>query len=301
MPRLRTWCTPLCTPRRVRASALVVSAKQRWFENGAAAFERVTGRPPGGYVCPLCLRVCTTLEDVKFEHAPPASVGGRRVCLTCDECNSTGGHSLDAELSRAERTRSWSRGTLGKPMRARAVVKGIPLNVDVDWRPEGVSIVGLPEYNDPANTAAHVSLATSGEPWVEPITITYQGYVEARARVGWLRSAYLVAFALMGYRYALQPELKIVRQQIQEPDATHIPRFSLHRGERESLTGTTIAWLTHPPAPTVYAPRSRERARLRVFPPSRRTTCDTVESRSCICVVNLGRGSENTSASATSR
>lgn len=225
-----------------------MNPKQRWFNDGADAFERATERAPGGYVCPLCLRVCTTLEDVTFEHAPPASVGGRRVCLTCDECNSTAGHSLDAELSRAERTRSWSRGTLGKPMRARAVVKGIPLNVDVDWRPEGVSIVGLPEYNDPANTAAHVSLATSGEPWVEPITITYPGYVEAKARVGWLRSAYLVAFALMGYRYALQPELKIVRQQIHEPDATHIPRFSLHRGERESLTGSTIAWLTHPPA-----------------------------------------------------
>lgn len=89
--------------------------RQRWFETGREAFERVTGEAVDGYVCPLCVRVCSTLDDVTLVDVPPKKVGDRRICLICDECNHTSGHTLDDELVRSYTYRDWSRGTLGRP------------------------------------------------------------------------------------------------------------------------------------------------------------------------------------------
>jgi hypothetical protein len=53
-----------------------------------------------------------------------------------------------------------------------------------------------------------------------------------RANVTWLRHAYLILFAIAGYRYIFQPGLGIVRKQIREPEAQHIPVFlAAHTGE----------------------------------------------------------------------
>ena len=110
--------------------------KRRWFEDGMQALERVIGEPAPGYVCPICRRWFTELEEVTFEHAPPRSVGGREVALTCRECNSGAGHGIDAELRKVQDLRDWNRGRLGKPLRARFAFGGVPLNVDVDRSPE---------------------------------------------------------------------------------------------------------------------------------------------------------------------
>jgi hypothetical protein len=45
------------------------------------------------------------------------------------------------------------------------------------------------------------------------------------ASVGWLRAAYLIAFATLGYLYILRQELEQVRQQIQDPQATILDRY----------------------------------------------------------------------------
>jgi hypothetical protein len=42
-------------------------------------------------------------------------------------------------------------------------------------------------------------------------------YAERTMRAGWLRAAYLVAFAALGYRYALDPTLAPVREQLASP------------------------------------------------------------------------------------
>src|SRR5262245_33016886 len=75
--------------------------KERWFDAGAAAFERVF---PGArarrfpdidnpYICPLCERPFprSAIEDgtLTFEDAPPKSYGGKPVALSCKGCNNS--------------------------------------------------------------------------------------------------------------------------------------------------------------------------------------------------------------------
>ena len=222
--------------------------KQRWFDAGREAAERASGRPAPGYGCPICARYFATPDDLTFEHAPPKKTGGREVALTCRECDSTSGHSTDAALARAHDVREWSRGRSPKPLRGRLTIDGVPVTVDVERTPEQVTILGLPEHSDPVNTAAHSEtferMAASGEPWVDPMHFSFAGFHERHARVALLRSAYLVAFARLGYRYALRPTLEVVREQILDPGAELIERFSLHRGE--PMKRRALAWIEKP-------------------------------------------------------
>ena len=170
------------------------------------AVERVTGRA-GLYVCPICARGFTSIDDLTFEHAPSRKIGGREVALTCRECNSVAGHSVDAEFARAHDVREWSRGRSPKPLRARLTFENIPVTVDVERTPERVTILGLPAHSDPANTAAHNAaferIAASGEPYQEPLHFSFAGYHERHARIALLRAAYVAAFARLatGTRY----------------------------------------------------------------------------------------------------
>lgn len=56
------------------------------------------------YKCPLCMQSFSDDEVVKNlteEDVPQASLGGKRIALTCRFCNSTCGHSIDVNLLNA--------------------------------------------------------------------------------------------------------------------------------------------------------------------------------------------------------
>lgn len=218
--------------------------KQRWFDLGVAAAERVFGEPVPGYVCPLCVHAFSSLDDLSFEHAPPDSVGGREICLTCAACNSTAGRSVDKELRKAQDERDWRRG-VGKPLRARFEVEGITLRVDVERTPEMLTVLGLPEQNNPADSAAHEeALRRALDKGEVPVRFHFAGFNDRHAQVALLRSAYLVAFAALGCRYVLRSELGLVRRQIAHPDEEILDRFVVHRWE--SHPGCALAWVERP-------------------------------------------------------
>ncbi len=220
--------------------------KQRWFDLGREAFERVTGDTLDGYVCPLCVRECT-FGEVTLEDVPPKSISGHRICLTCDECNHTSGHTLDDELALAYTYRDWSRGTLGRPLRARSEIEGVSLWVDVERTPERVSVVGS-EQNNPANRAAQTAiferLAATREPDWGPFHLHLPAVDRRRAQIALLRAAFLAAFTAFGYRYALRSSLDVVRHQIASPDDELIERFALHFTEPTKVRG--LAWMERP-------------------------------------------------------
>ena len=62
-----------------------------------------------------------------------------------------------------------------------------------------------------------------------PINLNF--YADAhsapKARVSWLRSAYLAVFSGLGYRFMYNPALGVVREQIRAPNKEIIPTFML--------------------------------------------------------------------------
>lgn len=85
--------------------------RERLFKQGSRAWAGVTGDSHGAYVCPLCgvgyTELSLTLDPplLSLEDVPPKAVGGRPLVLTCRECNSRAGHTVDAALYRPARRR----------------------------------------------------------------------------------------------------------------------------------------------------------------------------------------------------
>jgi hypothetical protein len=61
--------------------------------------------------------------------------------------------------------------------------------------------------------------ATVGQNWEGfAFKIEFKSYSAPRAATSWLKSAYVVFFAALGYRFACRPELDVVRAKIRNPD-----------------------------------------------------------------------------------
>jgi hypothetical protein len=209
--------------------------RERWFTRGVDAFRRAAPSAPEAYACPLCARGFgrDALDDgtVTVEHAPPESLGGRPICLTCKDCNSTAGHTVDAHMWRRETSFDFAGGTMDEPQPARFQIGETTANVDYYFGPAGILVMGDPKRNHPETQARFqaeledrvgTGHASGLSFTVTPLKIGHKVQLDM---VGWLRSAYLVAFAALGYRYIFQRRLEIVRRQLQSPEETVIECF----------------------------------------------------------------------------
>jgi hypothetical protein len=205
-----------------------------WFEFGVQAVQRARPGTPECYFCPLCLRgfgreqiaAWLTCEDV-----PPKSVGGRKIVLTCRECNSTSGHRLDAELRRRETLLDFARGTMKKPTPGVMSVGGMSLRATLMATGENVDIFADVERNPPGAPAAVMEMLeriVADKEVGRSLELHFNERFRARqASIGWLRAAYLAAFTALGYRYILNPALDCVREQIVKPTVSLIKTFSV--------------------------------------------------------------------------
>jgi hypothetical protein len=196
--------------------------RRRWHARGVDAIARATEGAVGGYVCPMCATVCDFI-DLTLEDAPPKAVGGKPVALTCWDCNN-GAHAMDAEMRRAEDLLDWRAGTSRSPIRARLAIRGgAPVTVETQRRDGGAfAFAGLPRSNDPAvfarfQTDLEELVTRPREEQALDVTFHTHRFAPANVRAGWLRAAYLIAFARFGYRYALRPLMARVREQIADP------------------------------------------------------------------------------------
>jgi hypothetical protein len=92
--------------------------------------------------------------------------------------------------------------------------------------------LGVPGINNPADVARmeeHMRELSASRSTDFRIAITPQvTYSPDLARVSWVRTGYLAAFALFGWRYILQPALQPIRDQLVNPSAVTIPPLSVY-------------------------------------------------------------------------
>jgi hypothetical protein len=205
--------------------------KERWFDAGTAAFERVF---PGArakrfpetenpYICPLCAQPYprTAIADgtLTFEDAPPKSYGGKPVALSCKPCNNALGSSLDAPLSTLD-------GNEMSP--CRLAIDGVEVIAYQEIRPDG-RFFAIPENQNNPSHRAQFFKGLERVTHQPPGQLTYKRDMMKRRRadLAWLKAAYIVAFARWGYSYAFSPALRVVREQLRQPGEEIIRQFKL--------------------------------------------------------------------------
>ena len=201
--------------------------RERWVREAVGITDALTTNGSGRYLCPLCLGWFSDVDDLSLEHAPPESVGGRQITVTCRHCNSTAGHTVDAELRWAETIRDFGSHRMTRPMSATFQFAGIEQRVEARFGPEGLSIAGVGKQNPPetapAMTAAFEEFVSGSRK--PTFKLSFRAPDFRKAAVGWLRTGYLVAFATLGYVYILREELEDVRRQIRDPMGQILDRF----------------------------------------------------------------------------
>lgn len=228
----------------------------RWFLAGAEVITKLwPDCPPGSYACPLCLDLFTVrdLEAKRLtrEHVPPASVGGREMVLTCRECNNRAGSTVDAHLERAEALRRFGSNDPLRELDMSLTIAGVTNRGTIHGGLGGVLIVGNPKQNHPDD------VATLSEGFAELMEAGHSMQIRFRdtfhpraAQLGYVRAAYLAAFARFGYSYVLRQSLDWIRAALvdDEDESCVLPVLKRSGGtNRERSIGIVAepTWLAY--------------------------------------------------------
>ncbi|MEA2063040.1 MAG: hypothetical protein U9P14_05030 [Gemmatimonadota bacterium] len=191
-----------------------------WFAFGVDALQRARPSAPQVYGCPLCIKGFATTEALTLEDVPPKSVGGRPLVLTCKTCNNTCGYVLDSHIRAGRDLQEIAEGKRDVPVRLSQF--GHTISARATFGPGNVLIAGIPEKSDPKAHKAlfeklDAAVTTGSRGWNMKLEFSNR-HNQRREAVGWLRVAYLYAFAALGYNFILRPELDRIREQIRKPD-----------------------------------------------------------------------------------
>ena len=170
----------------------------------------------GNTRCPICLSEFTSADvaagEVTLEHAPPESLKGSAICLTCKQCNNTASN-IDQHAVLAKRARhEWSLGQgarvevdfFGNIMSSR-YIPGDPTaplpTRGRHLRKGSIQLNALPP-KEQLDINKGISFRVPGLSHYESVSL--------------IKSAYLMVFSLMGeggYRFTENVALKPVREQ----------------------------------------------------------------------------------------
>ncbi|MBN1569636.1 MAG: hypothetical protein JXA73_17460 [Acidobacteria bacterium] len=192
-----------------------------------------------------------------LEHVPPKSLGGKPLVLTCKDCNSGSGHSIDSAAALREDVESILDVIMGRkedanPRAAEMIVGGNRVQIRVS-RSGGFTELKLVESASKPDALqgaqdvleTHVRNGT-GQGEEIRIEVTRKAF-HTKAAISDLKTAFLAAFAFFGYRFALHPNLRPVREQILQPDQDIIGnRFHTTLNDEASLKEPTLIAITEP-------------------------------------------------------
>jgi hypothetical protein len=164
------------------------------------------------------------------EHVPPKKLGGRAMVLTCKDCNNEAGRIFDAHAVTRTRRDDFARGRVTDDiLSVTAYADGHRLAGTVRWTEHGIEILPVNKQNDPREQAEHMKaldrLKEGGDPRSDFSFTVHTRFDEAQARYSWIRSAYLAAFAGLGWSYILRSVMQPIRDQLTNPDHEVIPTY----------------------------------------------------------------------------
>ena len=188
------------------------------------------------FICPICLEVIDLSKFsenefnkiISLEDVPPKSMGGKPILITCKQCNNICGHEIDVYLFNELKYRADIQLPSSVSRKAKLKSGDNVLNATFKIKDDKNIFIELTQKNDPKKIKTHFEdIKQSRVNWKLDAQIILSDVKRnpTAANVALLKSAYLLAFQRLGYRYILNEELQIVRNQILNPKESLISRF----------------------------------------------------------------------------
>tara|TARA_Y100000310_G_scaffold330686_1_gene402760 strand:+ start:631 stop:1545 length:915 start_codon:yes stop_codon:yes gene_type:complete len=203
--------------------------KNRLFRQGKSNIESILKCSSEAYCCPICGGF-KSIDELTLEHVPPKSMGGKEIILTCKACNNEAGSNIDLNIANQQNmiriSKSLASQKFNKPERAKVNIGGTEIKVEInkesDDKPLNISILGKCNNPDDIEKVKKYTreFAESGGSFSFKLQSTDRyNYNERLAKIGHLKTAFLVTVAALGYTFAFSKNLTKFRRQISAPSS----------------------------------------------------------------------------------
>lgn len=179
----------------------------------------------GDYVCPLCLKSYREQDVIKLteEDVPQRSLGGRRIALTCKECNNVCGSEIDVHLFNLIKVKEQKFFLPGdkRKIYVQNGEKKLNATIEIGENRDIKLLVDITKNNPKIwNFFYEQVLIPQKEITIEDKNIKKD---ERRINAALLKNAYLLLFAKTGYTFLLDKYYSCLREQIFNPNIFYIP------------------------------------------------------------------------------
>ena len=179
------------------------------------------------YLCPICLTEFTEtdLQDnssnfLTLEDAPPDSLGGSKIALTCKKCNSECGHKIDYRLTEILRAIDASYFYKNSKCFRTITHEGQKLTVELTSQGDDtLTAYHRTNQNNPTLLDKFIfglENKTIGPLLnLDPPKIKFDS---KRVNYAIVEAHYIITFSKFGYTFLLNKEYDAIRQQLLNPD-----------------------------------------------------------------------------------
>lgn len=200
------------------------------FHSCAPAVKKLLGNEYELYFCPICGKgysedAAYSGELLTLEDVPPRNMGGKGLLLTCRTCNSEAGRKLDCHIKSQTELMTFGQILMGQSKEqqtsANLILNGLNYPVSINKTGKTTAIKVKPY--DPKKIDKlkdHMMALSENNDWDGyEFNINKKVKFDQRLlKLALLKSGFLLITAMLGYRYAFDERLSIIREQIQNPE-----------------------------------------------------------------------------------
>lgn len=176
------------------------------------------------YICPICLRKFPKehIDGLSLEDAPQYSLGGRKIAITCKECNNSCGHIIDNHLVRFLTRLDEIDFVEGSNRRIEILDNDRKINADLEVGNNKELKILLPKkINNPKWLQEHIDDIKEGN--IIDIKNKEMDIDIKKVSTAILKNAYIILFSKFGYTFLLDKHYDRIRKQIINPMRYIVP------------------------------------------------------------------------------
>lgn len=215
---------------------------------------------PNTYICPLCLNqfeeddiiTSTTKNFLTEEDAPPDKLSGKRIALTCKDCNSTAGHQIDNHLINRIREIDDNSFFKGSSQYRTFDFEGEKIFAEITSNGDGtLKVLHKTKNNNP--TLLDKFIYGIENKTIGPIlNLKPKKYnvISDRVDLSLLKTSYVITFSKFGYIFLLDNYYQPMRDQIRNMNNPYDTQIFLSHQLEPSNVGTY--YVLNPGAKSIF-------------------------------------------------